>query len=70
MCVCPSFFCVSLELSSGSYVLPPPFRLAKEPSKDNVIIITMELCDYDLDNLIKQSPFGQEEVVQFLYQLG
>ena len=30
----------------------------------------MELCDYDLDHLVKVEPFKEETIIVFLYQLG
>ena len=34
------------------------------------ILIAMELCDYDLDGLVKKNPLMEMEVVTFLHQLG
>ena len=30
----------------------------------------MELCDYDLDYLVKVDPFKEENIIVFLFQLG
>ena len=48
----------------GLCPIPTPQELRK------TILITMELCDYDLDSLVKNSPLQQDEVVTFLYHLG
>ena len=34
------------------------------------IVLVMELCDYDLDHLVKVEPFKEETIIVFLYQLG
>ena len=34
------------------------------------IVLVMELCEYDLDHLVKVSPFKEEDIVIFLHQLG
>ncbi len=36
----------------------------------NHIVLVMELCDYDLDKLVKTSPFKEDDITLFLYQLG
>ena len=36
----------------------------------NFIVLVMELCDYDLDHLVKVSPFKEDSTIVFLYQLG
>ncbi len=36
----------------------------------NHIVLVMELCDYDLDKLVKTSPFREDDITLFLYQLG
>ena len=36
----------------------------------HTIVLVMELCDYDLDYLVKTDPFKEENVIVFLYQLG
>lgn len=33
-------------------------------------MLVMELCDYDLDHLVKVEPFKEETIIVFLYQLG
>lgn len=34
------------------------------------IVLVMELCEYDLDYLVKQSPFREDDITLFLFQLG
>ena len=34
------------------------------------IVLVMELCEYDLDHLVKVEPFKEDEIVIFLHQLG
>lgn len=34
------------------------------------MILFMELCDYDLDHYVKQSPFNQRDVKVFLSHMG
>ena len=34
------------------------------------IVLVMELCDYDLDHLVKVDPFNEESTIVFLHQLG
>ena len=34
------------------------------------IVLVMELCEYDLDHLVKVAPFKEEDIVIFLHQLG
>ena len=34
------------------------------------MILFMELCDYDLDHYVKQSPFNQRDVKIFLSHIG
>lgn len=45
-----------------------PLPVYQETRKN--IVITMEVCDYDLDQLIKDSPLAEEGVITFLHQLG
>ena len=32
--------------------------------------MVMELCEYDLDYLVKASPFREDDITLFLFQLG
>ena len=34
------------------------------------IVLVMELCEYDLDYLVKMSPFREDDITLFLFQLG
>ena len=34
------------------------------------IVLVMELCEYDLDHLVKVQPFKEDDITLFLYQLG
>lgn len=34
------------------------------------MILFMELCDFDLDHYVKQSPFNQRDVKLFLSHMG
>ena len=34
------------------------------------IVLVMELCEYDLDYLVKLSPFREDDITLFLFQLG
>lgn len=34
------------------------------------MILCMELCDFDLDHYVKQSPFNQRDVKLFLSHMG
>ena len=34
------------------------------------IVLVMELCEYDLDHLVKVEPFKEDDIVIFLHQLG
>jgi hypothetical protein len=34
------------------------------------IVLVMELCDYDLDHLVKVSPFREDDITLFLFQLS
>lgn len=34
------------------------------------IVLVMELCEYDLDYLVKVKPFKEDDITLFLYQLG
>ena len=34
------------------------------------IVLVMELCEYDLDHLVKVELFKEDEIVIFLHQLG
>jgi serine/threonine protein kinase len=34
------------------------------------IVLVMELCDYDLDHLVKASPFREDDITLFLFQLS
>ena len=34
------------------------------------IVLVMELCEYDLDHLVKVSPFREDDITLFLFQLG
>ncbi len=44
------------------------YVFVKESKKG--IFIAMEMCDYDLDKLIKGSPLQEEEVISFMHELG
>jgi len=34
------------------------------------IVLVMELCEYDLDHLVKVQPFKEDDITLFLYQLS
>ena len=34
------------------------------------IVLVMELCEYDLDYLVKLSPFREDDITLFLFQLS
>ena len=34
------------------------------------IVLVMELCEFDLDHLVKIKPFKEQDIVIFLHQLG
>ncbi len=34
------------------------------------VVLVMELCEFDLDHLVKIKPFKEQDIIIFLYQLG
>lgn len=38
--------------------------------RSNSIVMVMELCECDLDHLLKVKPFGDNEITLLLYQMG
>lgn len=38
--------------------------------RSDAIVMVMELCEYDLDHLIKIKPFGDQDITVLLHQLG
>ena len=34
------------------------------------IVLVMELCEYDLDEMVKRTPFREDDITLFLYQLS
>ena len=34
------------------------------------VVLVLELCEYDLDHLVKTNPFNEDSIVLFLHQLG
>lgn len=53
-CVCPSVYLMCLFV---------------QDMKQHIVLV-MELCEYDLDYLVKQSPFREDDITLFLFQLG
>ena len=34
------------------------------------LVLVMEMCDYDLDYLVRKSPFREDDITLLLFQLG
>ena len=39
-------------------------------ARSDAIVLVMELCECDLDHLIKVKPFNDKDIVVLLHQLG
>ena len=58
--------CCSISLSS----LSPSLPLMQDMTRAGVIVLVMELCECDLDHLLKMRPFGDNDIITLLSQLG
>lgn len=54
------------HLLSLTYLL---LFLSPQELKQHIVLI-MELCDFDLDHLVKIKPFKEQDIIIFLFQLG
>ena len=48
---------------------PPLLPVSHQDMKQHIVLV-MELCEYDLDYLVKASPFREDDITLFLFQLG
>lgn len=67
---CSGEFFLKIFLSLPAMHFPSHLPLPVYQETRKSIVITMEVCDYDLDQLIKDSPLAEEGVITFLHQLG
>lgn len=61
-------FTLAAMYTTGMYMAVSMAHILQDMKQH--IVLVMELCEYDLDYLVKQSPFREDDITLFLFQLG